>query len=300
MNKLFYITVMASIAVLASYRSATANPDNNMFPPAGQSNATMGESISYANYVTPTYDNLARAYWALSIHDLDDDVAIDNFLAITECHIYESYYKNEFEWAKIRGLSKKYLEQNRRYFSTRFVSVQPIMLNRYDMEEGAFELMPDSRYVGAKRLQISGNDHLKSPCPGVRFNVPNYPHNVVLTARRPFTLKSIAVPAEIAREYVDYMTKNNIEQEEGRPAYLVIRSNLKQYAGTTRDAGQLFASVHGDIESITVYGDKDLTLKLYENVYLTAKGSMSTEKQSAKEGGIAESGDNPNPGGEKK
>ncbi len=240
--------------------------------PAPQAFSSGNVATSYASYVEPSYQNLARAYWALSIHDLDNDQAIDNFLAITECQIYKTYFKNEFEWAKVRNLSRKYLEQNRRYFSTRFVSVQPIMLNRYDMEKERFELMPDYQYLAAKRLQISGNDHLKSPCDGVGFNVPGYPHNVILTARRPVTLKVITVEPDMAKQYVDYLTSKAIKQEEGRPAYLVIRSNLKQFAGNDREMGQLFASVHGDVESLTIYGDRELTMKMYEVHFQGSKG----------------------------
>lgn len=266
-----FILSLGSFAALAQ----TPPPPSAPAPALPMQPSVPVEDVPSAllNYIEPTYPNLARAYWALSIHDLDNNDSIDYFLAITECQIFKNYFKNEFEWAKVREISRKYLEQNRRYFSTRFMTVQPIMLDRYDMENTKFNILADSQYLGATRLQLSGNDYLASPCEGVRFNIPGYPHNVILTSRRPITLKSIVVQPEVAKEYIDYLAKNRIQQKEGRPAYLVFRSNLKQYAGMVKEMGETFASIHGDIESISVYGDRELTLKMFETQFQETKNS---------------------------
>src|SRR5687768_4094387 len=50
------------------------------------------------DYVRGTPQNLSKLYWRLGVFDGDDDAAVDNFMMINECRIFQNNINNDFEW----------------------------------------------------------------------------------------------------------------------------------------------------------------------------------------------------------
>ena len=107
------------------------------------------------SYVTMTYPNLFRLAWAFDVYKSDDNAALDTYLKISECNLYKKYYKNEFEWEKIRLATKAYLDKYGKKRDIYFEYVQPLELGRYDEEIQGFPLEKAPDYISLKVLQIA-------------------------------------------------------------------------------------------------------------------------------------------------
>ncbi len=217
------------------------------------------------NYVSITYDNLARTLWAMNVHALDDDLMVDNFLRITECNLYNKFFMNEFEWEKIRDATRKYLMKFKEDFPRRYEYIQPLYLDRYDFALKGFELMKDSAFTQSTRLEMASNVYYKSKCGSEAIrHVQGYPDSVVLTTRRPFKLSFIRVNEALAKEYLAFVKGRYNDPKRGRPAYMRIRVRLDQHLPDLQISQGLYSNYGGVIETIEVFADRDLMFKLYE------------------------------------
>ena len=244
---------------------ALTNPDANQAPPSLGERPASEKTELIQNYVSITYDNLARTLWAMNVHALDDDLMVDNFLRITECNLYNKFYMNEFEWDKIRDATRKYLMKYKEDFPRRYEYIQPLYLDRYDFALKGFSLMKESAFTQSTRLEMAANVYYKSKCGGEAIrHVQGYPDSVVLTTRRPFKLSFIRVNEALAKEYLAFVKGRYNDPKHGRPAYMRIRVRLDQHYPDLHISQGTYSNYGGVIETIEVFADRDLMFKLYE------------------------------------
>jgi hypothetical protein len=228
--------------------------------------AFAGSSGSFvaSEYVPPTYDNIARVLWALDMKDLFDDKAVDGYLQIAECDLFQKFYSNEFRWKKIREGTRDYLEKYKSKFSRRFEYVQPIFLDRYDFALKGFPVMPDQQFVGTTRLQFSANSEGATKCRGVVLrNFSGYPSGAILNLRTPFNLSFVRVPEVLAKEYLKMVENIAIKPGEGRPAFIRFRIRVDQFLNEESLDHGSFANFSGALDKIEVFADRELLLPLY-------------------------------------
>lgn len=217
-----------------------------------------------AEYVAPSYDNLARVLWALDVKDLTDDKAVDGYLKITECNLFQKFYDNEFRWKKIREGTREYLEKYKSRFPKRFEYVQPMFLDRYDFALKGFPIMPDQQFVGAGRLQFSANGAGFTKCPDVILrNFAGYPSGAVLNLKAPFNLSFVPVSETLAREYLKMVEETGLNTSDGRPAYIRFRLRVDQFLNEESIDQGNFGNFSGVLEKIEVFADRELLLPLY-------------------------------------
>lgn len=219
-------------------------------------------------YSPTTADYLVKAYWALGKLDLAKDSNIDQYLMVTECDLFNQYFKNDIEWTKIRNATRGYIEANKKSFPTRFEFIQPIDLNRYDPASGEFSLAPKSQFIGIGALQVSGNAPTDYRCTQTgNFDERVFPLNAVLNLSRPFNLTKIDVSQATASEYIKYLQEHDITDPNTRPAYIRFRFKVEQNLAPVYIRNGQFANFFGMLESVTVFGDKGLFIKMQEIKY---------------------------------
>ena len=221
-------------------------------------------------YAPTTADNLAKSYWKLNNLDPENTNYLDQYLMITECDMFKSFYKNDIEWNKIRTAAKSMVIANIESFPTRFEFIQPILIDRYDSESSTFSLMKDSQLIGVKQLQISGNIQAEYSCVDNnkdKYDANVFPLNAVLTLSRPLNFTAVHTSPSLAAEYIKYLNDKNINSKDGRLAYVRYRVKVEQSLKTIRDNNDTYANLFGTLEGMSVFGDKDLFIKLQEVPY---------------------------------
>ncbi len=212
---------------------------------------------------TPEY--LAKSYWLLNELNIDDNENIDQYLMITECDLYEQYFANDIEWSKIRDATRGYIKLNKQNFPRRFEFVQPIYLDRYDTNSQTFVINQNSQIKGVLQIQVSGNSSMNYRCIDTSaYNPLLFPINAVLKLSRPLSYTSVQTKPEAAQEYLKYMEENDITSDFGRPAYIRYRFKVEQSLSPVRMNGGVFANFFGTLESVSIFGDQSLFIKLEE------------------------------------
>lgn len=231
-------------------------------------------------YVKPTFKNLSKLYWALAMFDLADDKAVDNFLRINECELYNKYYGSDFELESLRAATKESIVKNMASYPVKFEIVIPIGIDRYDMGTERFKLDMRTDFYGAKRLEMIVNEIMTPICGKGRGSIGpinGYPKNFILSLSRPFTFTEIPVKPEVAQLYIEEAKKFSERIPEarnfsnyGRVAFLRLKVTMNQFKGYKPYMNtELMADIFGTIDSLEVYGNREMTFLLYSQKDMT-------------------------------
>jgi hypothetical protein len=249
----------------------TATPDDDAYAQQFAVELLQEPTIK-DEYVEGNMTDLARLYWTLEKFDIEDADAINNFLLITECELYQKFRNDEFEWSQIFAATQKYITDNVSVWPTTFEIMIPITLGRYDIERQVFNVNEDSWFKGARRLDVNQNRRRIRLCGVYTSNLKNYPPNIILTLDKPFTLTEIPMAPELANLYImesnrrfDNLPASLKIARYKRFSYLRLKVRIYAYQRTGREGGGLYEKVHvtGRLEGVEVYADPNKTKLLY-------------------------------------
>lgn len=224
--------------------------------------ATVMEDKNADSFQRSTPENLAKLYWRLGVFDSGDDRAVDNFMMITECDLYQANVNNDFEWKKVREAAKTSLEIRRKSFPTKFEFLIPIELGNYDPELGGFPLQDAYAYTNVQRLEVVGNSIQREIC-GMTGEIKDYPRNLMLILEKPFTYTFAKVDEHVAQAYIvrkqKEVMKHDVDVRQKRykrTAYVRLRVDFNEYQGTIRGRnGVLLAIMKADLKGIDLFED---------------------------------------------
>ncbi|MCB9995701.1 MAG: DUF4852 domain-containing protein [Rhodospirillales bacterium] len=223
-------------------------------------------------YVSPTFQNLSKMYWAIGKLDIDDPKMIDYYLMINECPMYMQYYYNDFEWNGLQKATKDYILQSMGGFPTHFEFMSSIALGRYNVEKEEFEVADQDKIEGLRQIDVAVNETGYIETCGRAGEIYEYPQNIIVILNRPLVMETIPVEKELARLYIEEARRfyDNLPPEYRmkryeRIAYLRLKVRITQYKNTMKVAGGgLRAVVFGRLEGYEVYADYDKTKPLFK------------------------------------
>ena|GEM_PF-6704271 len=217
----------------------------------------------------PVLENLMELFWLTNFWKIDDNDHIDNYLMVNECQIYTDYYYNEFEWDKIRELTREKLKKDVWSFSNKFEVVTEINLGRYNVEGEYFEITEDTRLEDVQNIETAEN-YRQTICN--RSNIiKTFPQNMVASLTQPISLVRLPVFNELAALYIaDMKERNKLIPESvrmsrrSRPAFVRLRVEIVAFMGLEGKNTQFTVPVMlANVDSIEVYGDKAMKKPLY-------------------------------------
>lgn len=228
-------------------------------------------------YEKPTMEELSKLYWLLGALDINNDEAIDNYLLINECGIYQEYRNNEFEWAKIRDSTRTYLKDNITTFPRRLEFLQPLYLGKYNIEKEYFEIAPDYVKPTSRRLEVLTKAHMVPVC-DKSGEIDGYPKGLLVELTRPYGIDKIPVTKDKAQTYIDQRLedynkladyqKTEKRLLESRDAYIWMKIRVFGYKGVERlEEGYALNTVFAVLEGVEVYADRDRKELLYSQSF---------------------------------
>lgn len=224
--------------------------------------STVIEDDHSGDYLSPSFENLSRLYWKQNAIDILDDEAIDNFLLINECKIYQQFYEDDFEWLRIRKAARKMILDNKDSFSNKYQIILPVDLGRYDMERKGFPLINDTAFMDLRRIEIGGNSSNTEICEQ-GGTIPGYPRNVILVLSKPFQYDFLQLDEHIAQAYIIRQRYDPIKKPKdlknkyfNRLAFVRIRITFDKYQGNAKGTdGDSLAIMFGRLDGIDVFED---------------------------------------------
>lgn len=227
--------------------------------------ATVVENKQTEEYSYGSVENFSKLYWKLGALDVNNKDAVDNFLRINECDIYQAFYHDDFQWSDVRTAAAQMLQKERSTFSNKFAFMIPIDLGRYDAQRGGFPLVTGTGITNLRRVQMGGNNFSKPIC-GKEGNVPYYPRNIVLVLNRPLTFEFLELDEHVAQAFIisqkyskANMSKADFDLGYQRLAFLQLNTTISHFQGIqtgSKASGEQFAIVYGKIDSIDIYADR--------------------------------------------
>ena len=273
-----FLLLLTSSALAQETPEANLPQDQEYTVPTGtladqvgaMSEMTIVEDKYAGEYAKSSPQNLSKLYWRLHVFDDGDDRAVDNYMLLNECQIYQDNINNEFEWSIIRDTARKMLKQKRDTFPLKFSFILPVELGEYDPIRGGFPLSDRFNYQNIRRLEVTGNWLTTELC-GKQGEIRDYPRNIMLILDKPFTYTFAKVDEHVAQAYIlkkqqevlnlDY---NMRQKRYRRPAFLRLRVDIYQYQGNIR-ASQgtgVLAILQGKLQGIDMFEDYGETLML--------------------------------------
>lgn len=224
-------------------------------------------------FIDPNMQNLSKLMWRLGVLDLSDNTAVDNYMMINECELYERYYKNDIEWEKVRAAARQSLNDSIVTFPTKFEIVVPIALGRYNTERQYFEIQSVSKMTNVRRLDINMGNNTQVCREGAGNSIRGYPRNIILMLNRPFSFTRLPVGRQLAQMYIEDANNNQISLQTikqanvfyDRPAFMrakVTIVSLKEMVQGVQSGGPV-AILIGQLEGVEIYADVSMQKLLY-------------------------------------
>lgn len=241
--------------------AADAEQSDNLNIPE-KAEVTVIEDKYAGEYVEATLQNISKLYWKKDALKITNNKAIDNFLLINECDIHEKFYKDDFEWQRVRSAAKDMIAENKESFPNKFKMVVPIDLGRYDMMRKGFPLINKTAFKDLRRVEIGGNSNSKSVC-GHERAIEHYPRNLILILNKPFSYEFVELDEHIAQAFIirKKYGKTDIPKElqnktYDRLAFARIRITFSDYQGETRGRDNFpLGIMFGRLDGIDVFED---------------------------------------------
>ena len=263
---IIYSVIAATTAQAQSFASspapgfATGNSfaANQSMPDGTDAEMTIVRDNYAGAYNQSNIENLSKLYWRLGVFDTADTKAIENFIKINDCKVYQDYYNNEIEWRKIVSSMKSFIEKNRQSFPTNIQFTLQLNIGKYDVEKGGFEITNNTNFNKSKIINVKSNVPSKTACID-KSVTETYPQNALIKLKAPLDLSFIHVDEHVAQAFI--IKKKN---DPARNAYLRLRVTFDQYDGNLRgEESQLFAVMNGTIDGYEVFEDSELRSVLY-------------------------------------
>ncbi len=213
-------------------------------------------------YNIATLENLSKMYWRLGAFDLQDDLAIGNYVKITDCKIFTNFVNDDLEWADIVKTVRGQLEQSRGTFPLNFQFLIELHLGRYDPDLGGFPLTDKTGFTEAKRIEVDSIDARQEICYDEKA-IDDYPKSIFILLPKPFTLDFIKLDEHVAQAYIlrkksEYskLPEEVRVQRYERDAYLRLRVTFSQYHGNLNaDDSTLMGILFGTIDGYEIFED---------------------------------------------
>lgn len=262
----------------------TVNSTPALTEPASSEAKNEDETV----YHITSMKNFAKTYWRFSKFDINDDEAINNFMKISECDLYNEYLHNEFEWDGIREATRKFLEENKKKFPDHYEFMQPIALGEYDFEKEGFSIAAEHKFKGVKRFEVRSDEIHEKIC-GDKHHIPGYPKAIALELTRPFIFDFLPIEKNLGREIIskkmsDYDKLRDIHKTresylKAREVFLVAKVKLFAYKEGDFQIQSRYkiANMLGILERIEVYEDPQLTNLLYSRDFRRKKRTVKKD-----------------------
>lgn len=266
------LTLVVSALVLFNTTSGFATSTNTQTPKldlgALGPSSTDTKKMVETTYTQMTYENLYKLAWSYDAYSTGDEDALNTYLIITECNLYNKFFQNEFEWEKIKIATREYISANKNKVPRYYEYVQPMFLGRYDYSLQGFPILESKDFKGQKNLQFANYDAGDTSCGRFSLSNTTYPSTGVVTISSPLNLPFIRVPLNLAEKYIEWRSKQKDLDETKRQAFIRYRIRIDGYDGIKQFSAGLSAfGYHGKLMRLDVFADKDLMLPLYNQVF---------------------------------
>lgn len=246
---------------------------------AGMLSMNRGQLTSDApqdGYHETSMENLSRLYWALGMLDEKDDIAIEQFLFINDCDLFNRFSQDSEQWPQIKATTRDMICKKKDDFAIRFEVLIPTAIGAPDKTGSQYAITPAMPVNNLKQLDLSGNAGAEV-C-GSKEDIKSYPRSLLLNLAAPITVTSVPATQEL-KEHIEAQ-KNLLKNTT---ATLRLKIRIGKYVDTQQINGSWHAVVTAAVDGYELYNGSDLTKLLYaRDLPAVSLGDRATRAKKAK------------------
>lgn len=229
-------------------------------------------------YVDATLPNISDMLFKKGILKTDDPAALEEYIRIHHCGIYEQYERDDFAWTRIRESQARELQVKMPSMPEGLDVANVIVLDQYDLTNNQFMIVPENRLDNMGLITL-WDEHTGSmaPCPGQQYNsfVPRvHPLSLTVKLDTPLTLAGVPMSRNAADALLDEMNKRTGSDTNKRKALMVLRIRVTGVDPLSVSTDPMRRTVLGQIDELRIYegpARKNLLFKKnYESLRVSA------------------------------
>lgn len=220
----------------------------------GNCNRALAEG-SKTGYAATTFRDLAQTAVGMGGLDISNPQVMDDYAELVLCDYYKKFYRNDFEWNKIRQTIQGIFMEQKGGFRTLYEFGGPVFLDRYDFKTQAFPLAEESAEKNVGRMVMFYKRDFVPYCDRWQPSV-NFPQYFMINLRTPVNLERIYMNQKDADAFIKRMQENG---NSDRVVYVRFRVKVLAAVGLDGLGTDRNFTFEGSIEDIDFFEDKDYT-----------------------------------------
>lgn len=221
-------------------------------------------------YEAVTVQTLSQSLFKIGVLRASDPLAVDEYIRIHHCGLYEQYGPDDVAWTRIREAQARELGLSAASFNE-YVEIEgSITLGNYDFATSRYEITPETALNNVGTVSVAEYENGSyEPCVGDQYKlfVPRaHPLRLSTRLSKPLTLTELQVTRAAAEEMIKIIGAR-MDTRVRRTALLVMRVHLigpDPLSGAT-DTSSL--TVTGDLDEVLVYDGPDRKLLLFSKKF---------------------------------
>lgn len=189
--------------------------------------SVQAENKVIEGYYPSDHASLSKLLWKFGYYNQDSDDAIDAFFQLSECDLYKTYYKNDFEWKNIRESFAREMQYFAKEIPNTYYINAFIPLGRYNFEKSAFEIDDEYKLNNAGTIKVPFYTKPPQECGGTNIKADLYPHIIKFFADNKFALSHIPVPPNEAEGLIKRIGEFQYSEKNGDNRIVPVRFKIK-------------------------------------------------------------------------
>lgn len=238
----------------------------------GISAVARAETAQKVEYVPVTVQSVSSALFRAGVLRTDDPAAVEEYIRIHTCGIYEKYVPNDFTWTRIREAQGREIEINLQSMPNAFEVVSTVPLGEYDMTNNAFRVIQEAQATSVGILTVLElDDGSYFPCQGEGFDpfVPRvHPLKLDVKLDTKISVTEIPISKEKADQFLNLIkTRKARTEQQKRYAMMAMRVRLLGADPLSSVTNSSARTVLGVLDEVRVYEGPERKLLMYQKDY---------------------------------
>jgi hypothetical protein len=214
--------------------------------------------------------------------DLKDDIAIEQFLFINDCDLFNRFSQDSDQWPQIKTATRDMICKQKDEFATRFEILVPISIGPVDKSGKEYSITPAISLANLKQLEVA--DNAGSDICGSKEDMKLYPRSLLLNLAAPISITSLPVTPDIAA-HLDALK----DLQKASTAVVRLKVRIGKYLGTQQINGSWHAVMSAAVDGYELYNDMDETRLLFaQDLPRVSLGERTERAEKAKKADAAQ------------
>lgn len=242
------------------------------------------EGLSKVKYAPVSIESISDVLFRKGILKTDDSAAVEEYIRIHACGLYEKYISNDFDWNRIREAYARELQVSLPSLPDGLEVTSRIELGQYNMGASEFDIAPESQMDRTGIISVLASEGgVLSTCGEIERSslVPRvHPLSMDVKLDVPITFKSMPLSRVEADKLVAKMNARPYATDaDKRSVTLVMRMRLTSVDPLSSVTDPLRRTVLGLLDDFRVYDGPDKKNLLFRRDYQTQREKTQKQKQ---------------------